>query len=72
VTGPALPAAGLTDPTLALVDLRGVGLPDLVELGAAQRVWNNAGDGRFELPRTLQEAPPFALGAEARFHGRGR
>ena len=46
---------------MALVDLHGVGLPDLVELGAARRYWRNAGDGRFELPRPLDEAPPFSL-----------
>ncbi|MGI5461011.1 SpvB/TcaC N-terminal domain-containing protein [Streptomyces sp. CA-249302] len=63
VTGPGLPTTALDNPTYALVDLRGVGLPDVVELGAAQRVWRNAGNGRFELPRTLPEAPPFRLGA---------
>ncbi|MDH6222813.1 SpvB/TcaC N-terminal domain-containing protein [Streptomyces pseudovenezuelae] len=62
VTGPGLPTAALSGPTHALVDLRGTGLPDMVELGAAQRVWRNAGNGRFELPRTLTEAPPFSLG----------
>jgi RHS repeat-associated protein len=62
LTGPGLPAAALSDPALALVDVRGAGLPDVVELGAAQRVWRNAGGGRFELPRLLAEAPPFSLG----------
>ncbi|MFG1809550.1 SpvB/TcaC N-terminal domain-containing protein [Streptomyces sp. NPDC049040] len=61
LTGPGLPTTGLDDPAMALVDLRGVGLPDLVELGAAHRVWRNAGDGRFELPRLLPEAPPQSL-----------
>ena len=62
LTGPGLPTAALSDPTLALVDIRGVGLPDVVELGAAQRIWRNAGGGGFELPRQLAEAPPFSLG----------
>jgi RHS repeat-associated protein len=57
------PAGSLGDPALALVDLRGVGLPDIVELGAAQRFWRNAGGGRFELPRSMAEAPPVSLGA---------
>lgn len=62
LSGPGLPTASLGDPTLALVDLRGTGLPDLVELGAAtKRVWHNAGGGRFELPRQLAEAPPVSL-----------
>ncbi|MEA2588449.1 MAG: hypothetical protein QOH66_1376, partial [Actinomycetota bacterium] len=46
---------------LALVDLRGNGLPDVVELGATKRYWTNGGEGRFELPRTMSEAPPQAL-----------
>jgi RHS repeat-associated protein len=61
LTGPGLPTAPLSDPTLALVDLRGVGLPDVVELGAVKRYWSNAGNGRLELPRTLGDAPPFSL-----------
>ena len=36
---------------LPLVDLRGNGLPDIVELGASPRYWRNRGDGRFDLPR---------------------
>ncbi|MEV0220413.1 SpvB/TcaC N-terminal domain-containing protein [Streptomyces sp. NPDC050704] len=63
VTGPGLPTAALSSPTHALVDLRGIGLPDVVELGAVRRVWRNAGSGRFELPRTLAEAPLVSLGA---------
>ena len=61
MTGPGLPTAALSNPALALADLRGTGLPDLIELGAAPRVWRNAGGGRFELPRQLAEAPPFSL-----------
>jgi Tc toxin complex TcA C-terminal TcB-binding domain/FG-GAP-like repeat len=45
-----------------LVDLRGNGLPDVVELGAAHHYWSNRGEGRFELPRPILEAPPHALG----------
>jgi RHS repeat-associated protein len=61
VTGPALPTAPLTDRTLTLVDLRGVGLPDVVELGSTQRVWRNAGGARFAAPRQLADAPPVSL-----------
>jgi RHS repeat-associated protein len=60
VTGPGLPM--LDDKNVTLVDLRGNGLPDIVELGAAQRYWANRGDGRFDLPRPMTEAPPHALG----------
>jgi RHS repeat-associated protein len=62
VTGPGLPTSPLSDPNLALVDLRGNGLPDVVELGATRRYWSNRGEGRFELPRPIDEAPPHALG----------
>ncbi|MFE7031091.1 SpvB/TcaC N-terminal domain-containing protein, partial [Streptomyces sp. NPDC057621] len=62
VTGPGFPAAALNSPMLALVDLHGAGLPDVVELGAAARVWRNAGGGRFDGPRSMTEAPPLALG----------
>ena len=61
VSGPGLPTGVLTDPAVALVDVSGAGLPDVVEFGAAERVWRNAGGGRFELPRQLAEAPPFSL-----------
>ncbi|GIH15168.1 hypothetical protein Raf01_33400 [Rugosimonospora africana] len=66
VTGPGLPTASLSDPTLALVDLRGIGLPDVVELGAAQRFWRNNGNGQFDRPRTFAQAPPFPLGTTGR------
>ncbi len=62
VTGSGLPRTGLGDASLALVDLRGSGLPDIVELGAAHRYWPNLGEGRFGLPRTIEQAPPQALG----------
>ncbi|GAA3249594.1 SpvB/TcaC N-terminal domain-containing protein [Dactylosporangium siamense] len=64
LTGPGLPAANLSDRTFALVDLRGAGLPDVVELGAVRRYWRNAGGGRFELPRLLAESPPAELGSD--------
>jgi hypothetical protein len=60
VAGP-LPPGWPGDPALSLVDTRGVGLPDIVQLGLAARVWHNAGDGRFEAPRPMAEAPPYAL-----------
>ncbi len=59
VTGPGLPP--LNDRNVSLVDLRGYGLADIVELGAAQRYWSNRGDGHFELPRSIVEAPPHRL-----------
>ena len=62
LTGAGLPTSPLSDPSLTLADLQGSGLPDIVELGAVKRRWGNRGEGRFELPRRLAEAPPFSLG----------
>jgi RHS repeat-associated protein len=62
VTGAGLPTGSLSDPTLTLADLHGFGLPDVLELGPqARRYWRNAGGGRFDLPRTLSQAPPVSL-----------
>ena len=62
VTGAGLPTGSLADPTLTLVDLHGFGLPDVLELGPqSRRYWRNAGGGRFDLPRTLDQAPPLSL-----------
>ncbi|MDI2127062.1 SpvB/TcaC N-terminal domain-containing protein [Yinghuangia seranimata] len=62
VTTTNMPPGTLGSPGTALVDLRGGGLPDAVELGPVPRVWRNAGGGRFEAPRPLADAPPFPLG----------
>ena len=61
LTGSGLPTAALSNSSMALVDLRGAGLPDLIEMGDSKRVWRNTGGGRFELPRQLAEAPPVSL-----------
>src|SRR5262245_56303967 len=62
VEGGGLPPGGVGDPAMALVDLRGRGLADIVELGSSPRYWSNRGDGRFDLPRSMPEAPPHRLG----------
>jgi RHS repeat-associated protein len=62
VTGAGLPTGSLADPTLTLVDLHGFGLPDILELAhQTRRYWRNRGGGRFDLPRTLTQAPPVSL-----------
>lgn len=45
---------------LELVDLFGEGLPSPVELGATPRYWRNRGDGSFDPPRALTQAPAGA------------
>lgn len=57
VTGVELPATSLADPTLELVDITGNGTPDILQMSDAARWWRNLGDGRFDLPRSMSEAP---------------
>ena len=58
IEGADLPARSLADPDLELVDTTGQGLPDLVETrGEVVRVWRNRGNGHFDLPQEMTEAP---------------
>lgn len=57
VRGKELPVVSLAHPTLAMVDLHGQGLPDILELGETVRYWRNLGDGEFDMPRSMREAP---------------
>ena len=64
VTGLELPPRALADPECELADLTGNGLPDIVEIGGTIRYWPNLGEGRFDLPRLLPDAPAgLSLGA---------
>ena len=47
----------LANASMELVDLFGRGLPDILEMNGAVRYWRNLGDGRFDLPRPMAEAP---------------
>jgi RHS repeat-associated protein len=64
--GDDLPAQGLSDPNLDVVDVFGDGLPDLVEGSPGGfRCWRNLGDGLLDRPRSLPESPlGVALGEE--------
>ncbi len=55
--GGELPAGSLANQGLELVDLFGNGLPDILELNGAVRYWRNLGDGRFDRPREMRDAP---------------
>ena len=55
--GSDLPARSLANPDLELVDLFGNGLPDFVEMNGTTRYWRNLGNGRFDMPRFMQDAP---------------
>ncbi|MGQ9869920.1 FG-GAP repeat domain-containing protein [Leptodesmis sp.] len=57
VEGCDLPARSLANPELELADLFGNGLPDILEMNGTVRYWRNLGNGRFDLPREMKEAP---------------
>ncbi len=58
LTGPDLPKVALGHPTLELADLLGRGLPDFVEISTqGTRYWKNLGDGTFDWPRIMKDAP---------------
>lgn len=57
VTGKALPPVSLGHPDFELVDLFGNGLPDIFEMNDTVRYWRNLGDGCFDMPRSMPEAP---------------
>lgn len=57
VAGTELPAVSLADPDYELVDLFGSGLPDILELSGNVRYWRNLGGGRFDVPRSMPDAP---------------
>lgn len=40
-----------------MVDLFGNGLPDLLQMNGTVRYWRNQGNGRYDLPRLMSEAP---------------
>ncbi|MGM8889037.1 FG-GAP repeat domain-containing protein, partial [Psychrobacter sp. 1U2] len=52
-----LPTQSLSDPDLELIDLFGNGLPDLLETKGVIRYWRNLGNGKFDIPRIMKEAP---------------
>lgn len=61
IEGRDLPARALSAPDMEMVDLHGSGLPDILEMNGSVRYWRNLGDGRFDMPRPMLEAPPHSL-----------
>jgi len=51
------PRRSLASPELELADLSGDGLPDIVEIDDVVRYWQNSGEGTFDEPRSMEEAP---------------
>jgi RHS repeat-associated protein len=56
--GGEMSSLALSDPNMALVDLFGDGLPDILQTGPAGfRYWRNLGNGVLDRPRTLAQMP---------------
>lgn len=62
--GNDIPLNGLNNPNLTLISLFGNGLPDILEVNGQIRYWRNLGNGKFDRPKTMREAPAgLALGS---------
>jgi RHS repeat-associated protein len=57
ITGADLPPLSVGHPDMELVDLHGAGLPDILEMNGTVRYWRNRGNGRFDIPQPMREAP---------------
>ena len=57
LSGNDLPPGGLGRAEYEMADVTGDGLPDIVEMNGTVRYWPNAGEGRFDGPRPIAEAP---------------
>jgi hypothetical protein len=57
ITRADLPPASLAHPDYELADLTGDGLPDILEMNGTVRYWRNLGNGTFDLPRPMRDAP---------------
>ena len=57
IEGGDFPAQSLSDPNTELIDLFGNGLPDIIQTSGLIRYWQNLGNGRFDLPRVMENAP---------------
>jgi RHS repeat-associated protein len=57
IAGSDLPPASLAHPDYELADLTGDSLPDIFEMNGTVRYWRNLGNGTFDLPRPMRDAP---------------
>jgi RHS repeat-associated protein len=57
VTGQDMPPTSLANPNYEMADLMGNGLPDIVEMNGTVRYWRNLGNGKFDIPREMRDAP---------------
>ncbi|MEL6438477.1 MAG: SpvB/TcaC N-terminal domain-containing protein [Cyanobacteria bacterium J06621_8] len=52
-----LPTRSLDSPDLELADLFGNGMPDILQMNGTVRYWRNQGNGKFDPPRPMNQAP---------------
>ena len=57
VSGPELPAESLAHSDRELVSLFGNGLLDILQMNGVVRYWRNLGNGQFDRPRAMTNAP---------------
>lgn len=57
MTGADMPPGSLGRPEYEMADLFGNGLPDILQMNGTVRYWRNLGNGRFDLPREMRDAP---------------
>ncbi|NOU13041.1 MAG: hypothetical protein HOO92_03590 [Methylococcaceae bacterium] len=57
INGPELPPGSLAKSEYELADLFGNGLPDILEMNGTVRYWRNLGNGQFDRPREMTNAP---------------
>jgi RHS repeat-associated protein len=57
ITGADMPPGSLARPEYELADLFGNGLPDVLEMNGTVRYWRNLGNGKFDRPREMKNAP---------------
>ncbi len=57
IRGKDLPSGGLGSASLELVDLTGNGLPDILQMDGVVRWWRNKGNGEYDVPRFMKDAP---------------
>jgi RHS repeat-associated protein len=61
LSGRDLPSRALGARQMDLVDLHGSGLPDILEMNGMVRYWRNLGQGQFDMPRPMHDAPTLSL-----------
>jgi RHS repeat-associated protein len=57
IIGSDMPPGTLARPEYELADLFGNGLPDVLEMNGTVRYWRNLGNGKFDRPREMKDAP---------------